>query len=88
MRQVLERSEGDDDDWENWGEESRAQRAPGSALKAGDEEEKEPHMKQMTCIQRQRGISPVSLWCHHLAWTLCVLLSICCLVYSAALGNR
>lgn len=86
--QVLERSKGDDDDWENWGKESRAQRAPGSVLEAGDEEEKEPPGKEMTCTQGRREFSPVSLWCHYLAWTLCVLLSICCLVYSAALGNR
>lgn len=88
--QVVERSAGDDDDddWENWGKEPRAQKAPGWALKALDEEEKEPSVKQRTCTQRQRGLRPVSLWCPCLAWILCVFLSICCLVTSAALGNR
>lgn len=88
--QVLERSAGDDDDdeRENWGKEPRAQKAPGWALKALDEEEKEPRLKQKTCTQRQRGLRPVSLWCPCLAWILCVFLSICCLVTSAALGNR
>lgn len=80
MWQVVERSTGDDDDddWENWGKEPRAQKAPGSALKAQDEEQKELSVKQRTCPQ----------WCPCLAWILCVFLSICCLVTSAALGNR
>ncbi|XP_044033057.1 polycystic kidney disease 1 like 1 [Siniperca chuatsi] len=35
-----------------------------------------------------RGFRPVSQWCHYLAWTLCLLLSLSCLVLSAVLGMR
>lgn len=35
-----------------------------------------------------RGFRPVSQWCHYLAWTLCLLLSLSCLVLSAVLGTR
>ncbi|XP_059183422.1 polycystin-1-like protein 1 [Centropristis striata] len=36
----------------------------------------------------QRRFRPVSQWCHYLAWTLCLLLSLSCLVLSAVLGLR
>ncbi|XP_078019104.1 polycystin-1-like protein 1 [Epinephelus lanceolatus] len=36
----------------------------------------------------QRGFRPVSQCCHYLAWTLCLLLSLLCLVLSAMLGMR
>uniref|UniRef100_H3BXX9 Polycystic kidney disease 1a n=1 Tax=Tetraodon nigroviridis TaxID=99883 RepID=H3BXX9_TETNG len=81
--QVLERSRGGEE-----GNDSGAQRAPGSALKAEEDEEKEPGVKQMRRIQGRRGLLPPSLWRGYLAWTLCVSLSSCCLVYSAALGNK
>ncbi|XP_070709442.1 polycystin-1-like protein 1 [Pempheris klunzingeri] len=35
-----------------------------------------------------KGFRPVSQWCHYLAWTLCLLLSLTCLVFSAVLGAR
>nr|XP_046228097.1 polycystic kidney disease 1 like 1 [Scatophagus argus] len=37
---------------------------------------------------RRSGFRPVSRWSHYLAWTLCLLLSLCCLVLSAVLGTR
>ncbi|XP_073344382.1 polycystin-1-like protein 1 [Pagrus major] len=37
---------------------------------------------------KRRGFRPVSQWCHYLAWTLCLLLSLCCLLLSAVLGTR
>lgn len=37
---------------------------------------------------KRRGLRPVSQWCHYLAWTLCLLLSLCCLLLSAVLGTR
>ncbi|XP_037613525.1 polycystic kidney disease 1 like 1 [Sebastes umbrosus] len=41
-------------------------------------------------INRLRGreFRPVSQWCHHLAWTLCLLLALSCLLLSAVLGMR
>ncbi|XP_054863081.1 polycystic kidney disease 1 like 1 [Amphiprion ocellaris] len=38
--------------------------------------------------QRERRFRPTSQWCHRLAWTLCLLLSLSCLVLSAVLGMR
>ncbi|XP_045922035.1 polycystic kidney disease 1 like 1 [Micropterus dolomieu] len=35
-----------------------------------------------------KGRGPVSQWCHCLAWTLCLLSSLSCLVLSAVLGMR
>ncbi|KAM8731306.1 polycystin-1-like protein 1 isoform 4-T4 [Acanthopagrus schlegelii] len=37
---------------------------------------------------KRRGLRPVSQWCHYMAWTLCLLLSLCCLLLSAVLGMR
>ncbi|CAJ1082323.1 polycystic kidney disease 1 like 1 [Xyrichtys novacula] len=37
---------------------------------------------------KRRRFRPVSQWSHSLAWTLCVLLSVSCLVLSAVLGLR
>lgn len=37
---------------------------------------------------RGRGFRPVSQWCHYLAWTLCLLLALSCLLLSAVLGMR
>ncbi|XP_034416623.1 polycystic kidney disease 1 like 1 [Cyclopterus lumpus] len=34
------------------------------------------------------GLRPLSQWCHYLAWTLCLLWSLSCLVLSALLGLR
>ncbi|XP_051796475.1 polycystic kidney disease 1 like 1 [Acanthochromis polyacanthus] len=38
--------------------------------------------------QREKRSRPTSQWCHCLAWTLCLLLSLSCLVLSAVLGMR
>ncbi|XP_050922890.1 LOW QUALITY PROTEIN: polycystic kidney disease 1 like 1 [Lates calcarifer] len=35
-----------------------------------------------------RRVGPASPWCHYLAWVLCLLLSLSCLVLSAVLGMR
>uniref|UniRef100_A0A3B4XJB1 Polycystin 1 like 1, transient receptor potential channel interacting n=1 Tax=Seriola lalandi dorsalis TaxID=1841481 RepID=A0A3B4XJB1_SERLL len=35
-----------------------------------------------------RKVGPTSQWCHYLAWALCLLLSLSCLVLSAVLGMR
>lgn len=35
-----------------------------------------------------RGFRPGFQWCHYLAWTLCLLLCLSCLVFSAVLGTR
>ncbi|XP_041824818.1 polycystic kidney disease 1 like 1 [Melanotaenia boesemani] len=37
---------------------------------------------------QERGFGLTSLWCHHVVWVLCVLLSLCCLLFSAVLGLR
>ncbi|XP_035510575.1 polycystic kidney disease 1 like 1 [Morone saxatilis] len=37
---------------------------------------------------KARRFRPVSQWCHYLAWTVCLLLSLSCLMLSAVLGTR
>ncbi|XP_072234365.1 polycystin-1-like protein 1 [Leuresthes tenuis] len=37
-------------------------------------------------VLRGRGFRLASLWCHHVAWALCLLLCLCSLVISAVLG--
>ncbi|KAM6971589.1 polycystin-1-like protein 1 [Tautogolabrus adspersus] len=37
---------------------------------------------------KRRGFRPISQWSHYLAWTLCLLLSLCCLGLSVVLGTR
>ncbi len=43
---------------------------------------------QITDRQRGRRFKPTSQWSHYLAWTLSLLLSLSCLVFSAVLGTR
>lgn len=38
--------------------------------------------------QSERRVSGTTRWCRRLAWTLCLLLSLCCLLLSAVLGTR
>ncbi|XP_028425777.1 polycystic kidney disease 1 like 1 [Perca flavescens] len=40
----------------------------------------------LIAMLKGRGFRPVSLWCHYLAWSLCLLLSVSCLLLSAVLG--
>jgi len=39
-------------------------------------------------VLRGRGFRLTSLWCHYVAWALCLLLCLFCLVISAVLGMR
>ncbi len=43
---------------------------------------------QVTNRLKGRGLRPASQWSHCLAWTLCLLSTLSCLVLSAALGTR
>ncbi len=68
-------------------ESSRTQKAPLSGTRDGGQaiqKEEDPQGKRL----KGRGFRPVSQWCHCLAWTLCLLLSLSCLVLSAVLGTR
>ncbi|KAM9337218.1 polycystin-1-like protein 1 [Symphorus nematophorus] len=47
-----------------------------------------PGHSQVIDRLKVRGFRSISHWCHYLAWTLCLLLSLSCLVLSAVLGIR
>ncbi|XP_068438427.1 polycystin-1-like protein 1 [Clinocottus analis] len=51
-------------------------------------EEDRSHQAAHTDRLEGRGLRPLSQWSHYLAWTLCLLLSLSCLVLSAVLGLR